>query len=304
MRRDLDATLLPGRDTLPASCYAREDAETRCSFAPGTQTIRWLRARIVATVTMSREPPVGTLLAPNGPRNRRVRCVPLIFQTTMNKFLLAAAIACTVTATPAVASAQSCDDIGGNLVKNCSFENPDGEDGADYPSAPLNDWTANPVGVVERWTNSFGGFGAKDGVSHVELKVDQSTTIWQQIATVAGTEYTLRYSAAHRVNGDNTSQIDVYFGSTLGGGATMISSTGTTLVDGFVWYDFEATFMGVDNGYLEFRSMGSDPTYGDHLDNVSVFGPTDPSVVPEPSTYAMMVIGLGGMFAARRRRQS
>jgi len=229
---------------------------------------------------------------------------PIHFTTQMKKLLVVAAIACTVFATPVVASAQSCTLPANNLVRNCSFENPDGKNGADYPNAPLDDWTANPVGVVERWTNSFGGFGAKDGNSHVELKVNQSTTLWQQIATVAGTQYTLKYSAGHRVNGDNRSQIDVYFGSSLGAASTMISSTGNTLVNGFVWYDFETTFIaGTDNGYLEFRSMGSHPTYGDHLDNVSVFAPGAPAtVVPEPSTYAMMALGLGGLFAARRRR--
>lgn len=222
----------------------------------------------------------------------------------MKNFIVAAAVIA-ASVLPASASAQSCSDVEGNLVKNCSFENPTGQPGAQYPNAPLDDWTANPVGVVERWTSAFGGFAAKDGNTHVELKVDQSTTLWQYIETVAGTTYTLKYSAGHRANGDHTSQIDVYFGSTLGGG-TMISSTGATLVDGFVWYDFEATFDALsDGGYLEFRSMGTHPTYGDHLDNVSVAGPSSPAtVVPEPSTYAMLAMGLAGMFAVRRRRSA
>ncbi|MFZ4876441.1 FxDxF family PEP-CTERM protein [Janthinobacterium sp. Mn2066] len=53
---------------------------------------------------------------------------------------------------------------------------------------------------------------------------------------------------------------------------------------------------------LRFESVGpvSAPTYGSYLDQVSLV-----SAVPEPQTYAMLLLGLGLMgFVARRTRQA
>lgn len=53
---------------------------------------------------------------------------------------------------------------------------------------------------------------------------------------------------------------------------------------------------------LRFESVGpvSAPTYGSYLDKVSLV-----SAVPEPQTYAMLLLGLGLMgFVARRTRQA
>lgn len=214
----------------------------------------------------------------------------------LSRFAIFAATT-TVVALPSTASAQSCEDVAGNLVLNCSFENPDIRNGAVYPNAPLNDWTANPVGVVERWTNSFGGFTAKDGNSHVELKVNQSTTLSQYLNTVAGEQYTLAFSAGHRVRRDNYSQIDVYFDNTL------VLSTGQ-MTNGYVWNDFSTAFTSVGNGgMLEFRSMGTHPTYGDHLDNVSVAA-TGGATVPEPASVALLLAGLAGLGTVARRRRA
>ena len=50
---------------------------------------------------------------------------------------------------------------------------------------------------------------------------------------------------------------------------------------------------------LRFESIGpvSAPTYGSYLDNVSVT-----TAVPEPESYAMMLLGLGLLgFMARRK---
>lgn len=209
---------------------------------------------------------------------------------------LTAAAALTAIVLPATASAQSCTTVAGNMVLNCSFENPDAGNGANYPNAPLNDWTATPAGVVERWTNSFGGFTARDGNSHVELKVDQSTTLSQYLNTVAGAQYSLAFSGGHRANGNSYSQIDVYFDNAF------VLSTGQ-LTDGFVWHDFATSFVSAGNGgTLEFRSMGSDATYGDHLDNVSVYSTSGPSIVPEPASVALLVAGLAGLGVVARRR--
>jgi hypothetical protein len=215
-----------------------------------------------------------------------------------NALRFSALAALTAVLLPASASAQSCESVAGNLVLNCSFENPDIKNGASYPYAPLNDWTANPVGVVERWKNSFGGFTAKDGNAHVELKVNQGTTLSQYLNTAAGMQYDLAFSAGHRVNGGNYSQIDVYFDNTF------ILSTGQ-MTTGYVWNDFATVFTSAgDGGWLEFRSMGSHPTYGDHLDNVSVAANGQPASVPEPASIALLAAGLAGLGVVGRRRSA
>ncbi len=211
---------------------------------------------------------------------------------------LAAVVAVSAGLLPASASAQSCTDVVGNLVQNCSFENPDINNGATYPTAPLNDWTANPAGVVERWVGGFDGFVSKDGNGHVELKVNQATTLSQHLNTVAGNQYALTFSAGHRAQGNNYSQIDVYYD----GG--FVLSTGE-MTNGFEWNDFSAMFTADnDGGTLEFRSMGTNPTYGDHLDNVSVWTTTEPSAVPEPASVALLVAGLAGLGVVARRRHA
>ena len=211
--------------------------------------------------------------------------------------LLIAAVASTVIALPGAASAQPCSSVVGNLVLNCSFENPTVRSGAVYPNAPLDVWTATPVGVVERWTSNFQSFSAKDGISHVELKVNRGTTLSQFLNVVSGTEYTLSFSAAHRVRNNNFSRIEAFFGG------VSVFDTGN-MTRGFVWNDFETTFVAQANGgLLEFRSRGSDATYGDHLDNVSVYATPQPAQVPEPSSLALLALGAVTVAGAARARR-
>jgi hypothetical protein len=224
----------------------------------------------------------------------------------MRKLLAPTAAVVFALLTAADAQAQtpvpSCTTTVGNLVKNCSFENPTVTTTgrlADYPDAPLDDWTANPDGVVERWSNGYDGFFAKDGATHVELKVNQTTTLSQYINTIAGGTYSLTFSAAHRKRPgvNNYSKIHVYIDDIF------LFSTGK-LEENFVWKNFLTSFDATSSQTkLSFVSMGSDPTYGDHLDNVSLVGP-DPRQVPEPSSLALAVAGLAGLGVVARRRRA
>ena len=115
----------------------------------------------------------------------------------MRKIAVVSALAAMVAIAP-VAEAQSCS-VGGNLVANCSFENPTPNPGANYQwTNTLDSWNVSG-GQFERWSNGFNGFVSKDGVSHLELDSDVgNTTIWQAITTQVGYRYAVDFWTAPR----------------------------------------------------------------------------------------------------------
>lgn len=217
----------------------------------------------------------------------------------LRRFAFAAAILAVI---PTATHAQSCQSMAGNLIQNCSFEGGTVHNGADYPNAGVTSWiplSGPQGGTFERWTNGFDGFNAKDGNSHIELQVNGPTVIQQLFATTAGQSYNLNFWAAHRPRDQGGySQIDVYLNSTL------LVSTGQ-IFNPYQWMGFNASFLGTGSESLEFRAMGNQLSYGDFLDNVSVVGDGNvtTAVVPEPSTFALMGLGVAMVgFASRRKR--
>jgi hypothetical protein len=223
----------------------------------------------------------------------------------MIRRIAALAIASAFTVCASSASAQSCTTRVGNLVQNCSFE--DGAPnvtGSEYPNANVTGWTplSGPQGgTFERWTNGFEGFAAEDGHSHLELQVNGPTVIQQVLGTTAGQSYALDFWSAHRPRDvGGYSKIDVYLNGSY------LMTTGQ-ISNPFSWQEFGGSFVGTGAETLEFRSKGNQESYGDFLDNVSVFADGDvgsQSVVPEPSSFALMGVGIALVgFMARRRRQ-
>ncbi|MEO7999586.1 MAG: DUF642 domain-containing protein [Gemmatimonadaceae bacterium] len=221
----------------------------------------------------------------------------------MFRRIAATAALAVIFAAPATSNAQSCQSMAGNLIQNCSFELGVVNNGADYPNAIVSSWnvTAAPNGgSFERWTNSFDGFAARDGNSHLELQVNGPTNIAQSFLTTAGQSYALGFSAAHRyLSSNGFSQIDVYLNNSL------LISTGQ-MTNTYQWNDFNTNFVSTGNETLEFRSMGNQLSYGDFLDNVSVVANTQVNTVaPEPSSFALMGAGFAmvGFIVRRKRNQ-
>ena len=226
--------------------------------------------------------------------------VTSIRDRSMLRRLVISAGSALLLAAPSVASAQSCRNMAGNIVLNCSFELGIVKNGADYPNATVSNWTSlgnASSGTFERWTNSFNGFASKDGSSHLELQVNSPTAIQQILGTTSGTQYTLSFWAANRPRGVNGySQIDVYLNNVL------LTSTGR-IAPTYQWFNFTQTFVATGpSSTIKFSSMGNQNSHGDFLDNVSVVGT---STVPEPSSFVLTGLGAGLVgFMVRRKRSA
>ncbi|MCC7596946.1 FxDxF family PEP-CTERM protein [Janthinobacterium sp. FW305-129] len=189
------------------------------------------------------------------------------------------------------------------LVVNGSFES----NAINTPFAQLSavtGWTSSVSGntafEIQKGATQGGQSGfnpvAAAGTQYLELNAARLTSVSQAIATTAGGTYALSFAYSGRPDtaGGANSLMNVYWGSTL---LTPTALVGTTTG---VWqtYSQNVTALG-SSSLLRFESVGpvSAPTYGSYLDNVSVT-----TAVPEPESYAMMLLGLGLLgFMARRK---
>ena len=177
-----------------------------------------------------------------------------------------------------------------NLLVNGSFEDDVIGAGSYATFGSLVGWNGGAEGIELR--NNVVGT-AQNGVNFVELDVDNNSSMFQTIHTVAGQLYNLSFYFAPRVDIKSDSNlIDVYWGSDHLAGVTGDGFATTT------WQKFSFNMLGTGGDVtLTFAAGGKSDSFGGSLDNVSV------TAVPEPETYAMLLAGLGMMGAMVRRRK-
>lgn len=206
------------------------------------------------------------------------------------KKLLFAAAALGASATP-VSAAQ--------LLVNGGFEQPSvpGSCCTTTPPDALPGWsvTAGDVNVVIGTFGSTNGNLAYQGSQYLDL-VGQAPNgaLQQSFATIAGQTYTVSFAYSHNLFGGAPSASGTFSVDVLGG---LLTHTGGTTND-LGWSTYFGQF--VANGSsatIAFAGAQSTDNAGLFLDAVSVTG-----AVPEPATWAMLILGLGAVGGAMRRR--
>ena len=227
----------------------------------------------------------------------------------MMRTLLATALALTIAATPASAAT--------NLLSNGSFEA--GFAGWTITQLPLGNPGTAPVVITYGNTNGYptGAFGEAilpntvaslspeavgSNLAYFSSDTANPHTLAQVINLTAGTIYNIGFDYYAPRNGiDNPNDATLAF--TLGGnpiGATLTAG-GPSGTPAATWINFGTSFTATSSGpqTLAFNFRGLGVTAADFgVDRVYVT-----AAVPEPGTWALMLIGFGAIGTAMRRRR-
>jgi len=186
-----------------------------------------------------------------------------------------------------------------NLLTNGSFEAPTVGNFYDNYGPGIPGWTVttNNVDIVTQLSGPFTG-AAYQGTQYLDLVGFGSTGgVSQTFTTVAGRTYDLFFAFSN--NPGSTSSAAAAF--TIAGLSGEVSHSGAALSD-LNWSTYKTTFVATSyTSTLAFTNTVGGNNGGLLLDSVSVS-----SGVPEPSTWAMMLLGLAGLgyFSVRRGKKA
>lgn len=188
------------------------------------------------------------------------------------------------------------------VIVNGSFEL--GDDPGAYTtltagSTAITGWTIGGFGVD--YVGSY--WQAADGVRSVDLSGANAGSVSQSFATNPGATYTVNFSLSGNPDGGLGNKISVISISGSLPSVQIYEVTAANSHENMNWQDYSYTFTAFANtSTLTFASAEYSP-YGPALDNVSILeGDGSGATVPEPATWAMMLIGFGFIGVSARRR--
>lgn len=179
-----------------------------------------------------------------------------------------------------------------DLVTNGSFEVDSQASGTWNIYNSLTGWTGSPN--IELRNNVAGT--AYEGGNFIELDTYSNSSLSQLlIGTPSLYQLSFWYSARPGTGATN----DLTF--TVDGSAPVTVLNGVSNAGSdHNWLNYSTIVNFDGNGLLTFNGSGISDSYGGSLDMVSFTSP-----IPESETYVMLLIGLGLLgFAARRKKQN
>lgn len=182
-----------------------------------------------------------------------------------------------------------------SIVVDGSFEQHAQADGSWNVYATLPGWTTTAGPGIELRNQVAGN--ASDGKNFVELDSYGNSAMAQTLTTLAGSVYTVTFDYSARTGvGAASNGIELLWN---GASVATVTADGSGL-SGNDWHAFSYSVTGTGSDVLSFRAIGTSDGVGGSLDAIAVT-----AAVPEPSTYAMLVGGLGLIgFSLRRRRSA
>lgn len=167
-----------------------------------------------------------------------------------------------------------CSEVGENLIVNGGFETPDIAPGTwtVYPDGTLTSWNVESGAGLEIQDHAAGN--PHSGGQLGELDSNDSSAISQNIATVPGGHYKLRFWYSPRPNrpaGDNA--IDYFVKVASNDGVILTGQVGTGEAGGAdtSWTEYVYNFIAVDaSTKIMFADADTSNSYGGYLDDISV----------------------------------
>lgn len=200
---------------------------------------------------------------------------------TLQTLTLVSAMATLAIASPAVALTTFTNNFESGGYAGTGFETLGAYEG----------WTASS-GFIEVQHGNVAGL-SHSGTHHVEL---DSTTNSSMTRSIDQGLYTLSFFYSNRPNVVAASNgINVLLNNVI-----ILTIPGALGGAGTAWTQYDINFdaaLGGPNA-LTFSATGTSDSFGGYLDDISL----QASAIPEPASWAMMVIGLGIVGGALRRR--
>jgi hypothetical protein len=160
-------------------------------------------------------------------------------------------------------------------------------------------WTADPDanrGIELQWGNVAGAPAANGGRVFVELDTTGNSSMFYTLKDSGKFTFDFLFSPRPGENRDSN-QIELLIGTTRLGIFTgpLAGTINTTS-----WTPYSVAFTGLKGQNLILKAIGRSNSRGGYVDNARL---TMTAAIPEPGTWMLMILGLGAVGFAMRRRQ-